>query len=266
MEREMDFETLTYRVAAGVAHVCFAPRCGVSVVNPAFARDLRRVMQAVEVDDDVRSVVITAKGKVFSAGGDLGFFHSQGDSLAAAAADLIADFHTALYQMNRIPKPFVAAVNGTAGGAGLSMVGAFDLVVAGESATFTMAYTNAGLTPDGTSSYFISRHIGLRRMLDLTLLNRVLRAEEAEQWGLVNRVVPDDEVDATAEAIAAQLTTGPSWALGHAKRVIYHGMDAVLEQAGEYEGAVMTAAMQRHDGPEGIAAFVEKRPPIFTGE
>ena len=181
------------------------------------------------------------------------------------ASDMLTDFHGAIYKMNRMPKPFVAGVNGAAGGAGLSIVSSFDLVVSGESAKYTMAYTRAGVTPDGTSTYFLARHIGLRRMLDLTLTNRVLSAEEAEVWGLVNRVVPDADVDAAAAALAQQLADGPAWALGNAKNLIYAGYDAPLEQAGELEGVVITRAMGTADGREGIAAFVEKRKPTWSG-
>lgn len=102
-------------------------------------------------------------------------------------------------------------------------------------------------------------------MLDLTLTNRVLSAEEAEAWGFVNRVVPDDEVDAASAELAQQLADGPAWALGHAKQIVYAGFDSPLEQAGELEGVTIAAAMGTHDGQEGIAAFVEKRRPDFTG-
>jgi 2-(1,2-epoxy-1,2-dihydrophenyl)acetyl-CoA isomerase len=122
------------------------------------------------------------------------------------------------------------------------------------------------VTPDGTSSYFVARHIGLRRMLDLTLTNRVLDAATAEQWGLVNRVVGDDEVDAATADLAQQLADGPAWALGHAKRVVYHGYETSLPAAGEYEGVVIAESMGRRDGQEGIAAFAEKRAPNFTGD
>jgi 2-(1,2-epoxy-1,2-dihydrophenyl)acetyl-CoA isomerase len=141
----------------------------------------------------------------------------------------------------------------------------FDLVVCGESAKFKMAYTNAGVTPDGTSSYFPPRHVGLRRMLDLTPTNRVLSAQEAEEWGLVNRVVADNEVDQKTAELAQQLADGPSWALGHAKRIIYSGYDTPLEQA-KLEGVTITTAMGRRDGREGIATFVQKRQPTFTGQ
>ena len=261
----MELETIDYERRDGVAHVRFNRPEGANAVNPRFSEDLREVMLEIEHDATVRAVSVTAAGKVFCAGGDLKEFAAAGDGLPKLAADMLVDFHGAIYKMNRMPKPVVAGVGGAAGGAGLSLVSSFDLVVAGASAKFTMAYTRAGVTPDGTSSYFLARHIGLRRMLDLTLTNRVLSAEEAEQWGLVNRVVPDDDVDSATAELAQQLADGPAWATGHAKQVIYAGYESPLEQAGEFEGAMITTAMATHDGREGIAAFAEKRPPTFEG-
>lgn len=256
---------MSYEVRDGVAHVRFTRPEGANAVSPAFARDLRAVMIAVEFDEAVRAVSVTAEGKVFCAGGDLKLFHEAGDRVSTVAADLIVDFHGAISKMNQIPKPFVAGVRGAAGGAGLSLMSAFDLVVSGESAKYTMAYTKAGVTPDGTSSYFVARHIGLRRMLDLTLTNRVLTAAEAESWGLVNRVVADDDVDTATAALAQQLADGASYAMGMAKRVVYAGLDHGLGDAAEAEARAITQAMRGHDAREGIAAFVEKRPPNFEG-
>jgi 2-(1,2-epoxy-1,2-dihydrophenyl)acetyl-CoA isomerase len=259
----MELTTIRYDVRDGVAHVRLDRPQGANAVNPAFARDLRAVMLEIEFDDAVRAVSVTAEGKVFCGGGDLREFHAAGDGLPRLASEMVTDFHAALIRMNRIPKPVVAGVRGSAGGAGLSLVGAFDLVVSGESAKYTMAYTRAGVTPDGTSTYFLARHIGLRRMLDLTLTNRVLSAQEAEAWGLVNRVVPDDEVDDATAALAQQLADGPVWALGHAKQVVYAGMGMPLEQAAELESTTIVTAMSGPEGREGIAAFVEKRAPRF---
>lgn len=261
----MNLSTVEYEARDGVANLRLARPKGANAVNPAFAKDLRAVMLEIEWDDAVKAVSVTAEGKVFCAGGDLKEFHAAGDGLPRLASDMLTDFHGAIYKMNRTPKPFVAGVNGAAGGAGLSIVSAFDLVVCGESAKFTMAYTRAGVTPDGTSTYFLARHIGMRRMLDLTLTNRVLSAQEAESWGLVNRVVPDGEVDDAAATLAQQLADGPSWALGQAKKIVYAGFDTPLEQAGELEGVTIAAAMGTQDGREGIAAFVEKRSPKFVG-
>jgi len=259
----MEFETITYEVRDRVGLLHFNRPEGANAVNPAFGRDLRDVMMEIAYDDDVKSVAVTAEGKVFCGGGDLKEFAGWGTDLPRNAHVMLQDFHAAIHQMNKTPKPFVAGIRGAAGGAGLSLMSAFDLVISSASAKYTMAYTRAGVTPDGTSSYFVARHIGLRRMLDLTLTNRVLSAEEAEQWGLVNRVVPDDEVDQAAVDLATQLASGATWALGHAKRVVYNGMDNSLETAGEYEAEMITTAMASPDGQEGIAAFVEKRTPEF---
>ncbi len=262
-EHSNEFETITYEVTGRVGRLHFNRPEGANAVNPAFAADLRKVMLDINYDDQVKAVAVTAEGKVFCGGGDLKLFHAWGDDLAYNAHDMLVDFHTAIHLMNRMPKPFVAGVRGAAGGAGMSLMSAFDLVVSSESAKYTMAYTKAGVTPDGTSSYFVARHIGLRRMLDLTLTNRVLSAIEAEQWGLVNRVVSDDEVDATTVELATTLANGAAWALGHAKRVVYNGMDHSLEAAGEFEAATITAAMATPDGHAGSAAFVETRAPEF---
>lgn len=262
----MDLKNASYEVRDGVAHVRLTRPEGANALNPQLSADLRDVMLAIQFDDSVKAVSVTAEGKVFCAGGDLKEFNEAGDGLPALASGMLVDFHGAIYKMNRMPKPFVAGVNGAAGGAGMSIVSAFDLVVAGESAKFTMAYTRAGVTPDGTSTYFVARHIGLRRMMELTLTNRVLSAQEAMEWGFINQVVPDDEVDDAAAALAQQFADGPSWTLGHAKRIVYQGYERSLEEAGELEGVTIATAMGRHDGQEGIAAFVEKRAPNFTGE
>ena len=262
----MQLTTMSYEVRDRVAHVRLIRPEIANVINPESARDLREVMIAIEFDDSVKAVCFTAEGGVFCGGGDLNLFHESGSELPSVAANLVIDLHAAISKMNQIPKPFVAGVRGAAGGAGMSLVSAFDLVVSSETAKYTMAYTKAGVTPDGTSSYFISRHIGVRRMMDLTLTNRVLSAIEAEAWGLVNRLVPDDEVDAAAAVLAQQLADGPSRALGQAKRVVYYGADHALLEAGEFEARTITQVMTGHDAKEGIAAFVERRPPNFTGE
>lgn len=260
-----EYSTLDYRTSNGVAHLRLNRPGGANAINPLLAAELRQVMLEIEFDDSVKAIAVSAEGKVFCAGGDLKEFNAAGDGLPRLATSMLMDFHSAINKMNRIPKPFVAGIKGAAGGAGLSLMSAFDLVISGSSAKYTMAYTRAGVTPDGTSSYFLARHIGLRRMLDLTLTNRVLSATEAEQWGLVNRVVADDEVDSATAEMAQNLADGPSWALGMAKRVIYNGIDQGLEAAGEFEGVTIAEAMSRADGQEGIAAFVEKRKPNFTG-
>ena len=256
---------MTYEVKDNVGYIHFSRPEGANAVNPAFCRDLKNVMLEIESDDDVRSVAVTAEGKVFCAGGDLKEFNTAGPDLPEVVAAMLEDLHDAIYKMNEIPKPFVAGVQGAAGGAGMSLVSAFDLVVSGESAKFTMAYTKVGLTPDGTSSYFLARHVGLRRMLDLTLTNRVLSATEAETWGLVNRVVADEDIASAAAALAQELASGAPNAAGDAKTVIYRGYESALADAGDFEAQNIVRAAGTNDGQEGIAAFIERRDPKWTG-
>ena len=159
--------------------------------------------------------------------------------------------------------PLVVAVRGAAGGAGMSLVAGADIVVAGERAKFTMGYTAVGLTPDGGSTFFLSRVVGLRRAMDLVLTNRVLDARTAEEWGLVTRVVPDERAEEEAAALAASLAAGPTAALGAAKRLVIDGASAALAEALHREAVGISAAAATPDGAEGIAAFVDKRAPKY---
>lgn len=260
----MDLTTMQYEVKQNIAHIVFSRPEAANAVNPTFCKDLKAVIEGIADDENVRSVAITAEGKVFCAGGDLKEFKASGKELPEVVESMLEDLHDAIYMMNDIPKPFVAGVQGAAGGAGMSLVSAFDLVVSGESAKYTMAYTRVGLTPDGTSSYFLARHIGLRRMMDLTLTNRVLSAEEAESWGLVNRIVSDEDIEAQTLKLAQQLADGAPNAAGTAKAVIYKGYESNLREAGDFEALNIVRAAGTPIGQEGIAAFVEKRAPEWN--
>ncbi|HYD47865.1 MAG TPA: enoyl-CoA hydratase-related protein, partial [Terriglobales bacterium] len=145
----------------------------------------------------------------------------------------------------------------------MSLACAADLVVAAESAKFTMAYTRAGLVPDGSSSYFLSRIVGLRRALELTLTNRVLSAAEALALGIVTRVAPDAELRPQAEALASELAEGATHSLGLAKRLLHQGWNNTLESQMELESRAIADAARTPNAREGILAFVEKRRPNF---
>ena len=147
----MELETLTYEADDGVGHIHLNRPDGANAVNVALSSDLRQVMLDIEFDDSVRAVAVTAEGKIFCGGGDLKEFHAAGRDLPRIASDMLVDFHGAIYKMNRMAKPFVAGVRGAAGGAGLSLMSAFDLVISSDRAKYTMAYTRAGVTP-GTCS------------------------------------------------------------------------------------------------------------------
>jgi len=261
----MSCETIDYETNDRVGHIRFSRPEGANAVSPAFAADLRQVMLDVNYDDSVKAVAVTAEGKGFCGGGDPKLFAGWGDDLAPQAHRMLMDFHSAIQLMNRIPKPFVAGVRGAAGGAGLSLTSAFDLVISGESAKYTMAYTRAAMTPDGTSSYFLARHIGLRRMLDLTLTNRVLSAAEAEAWGLVNRVVPHGELADAAAEWAARLAVGPTRSFMLAKWLVNRSLDVDRAAMIQNEAIAVELNARTADAAEGVASFLERRPPRWRG-
>jgi 2-(1,2-epoxy-1,2-dihydrophenyl)acetyl-CoA isomerase len=162
--------------------------------------------------------------------------------------------------------PVVGAINGTAAGGGFSLSLTTDIAIAAESAKFTMAYTKAGLVPDGSSSYFLARMVGLRRAKEMALLNPVLSAGQAMEWGLVNQVVADDQVLTTALEIAHKWAKGPTRSFGETKRLILSGVTESLESQMERESRIIEIMAGSTDGREGIAAFVAKRTPEFKGK
>ena len=161
--------------------------------------------------------------------------------------------------------PLVIAINGNAGGAGMSLAAAGDIVIAGEAVRFTLAYTRVGLSPDGSATYFLPRLIGLRRTMELALTNRMISAREAEAWGIVTRVVPDAEAVAQAASIAQELANGPTRSYGAVKRLLYATANSTLDQQMELETETIANLARSEDSREGIAAFLAKRAPVFKG-
>ena len=174
-------------------------------------------------------------------------------------------FHQAISRFARMDAPLIAAVNGVAAGAGLSLVACSDLAIAAESATFTSAYTRIGLAPDGSSTFFLPRILGVRRTMELYLTNRVLSAQEALDWSLINRVVPADELAEETDQLAARLAEGPTKAFGGVKKLMQMTFDDSLETQMERETRTIVDLATGADGREGVRAFAEKRKPSFTG-
>jgi len=216
-------------------------------------------------DPDVRAVLLTGAGSMFCAGGDLKSFASLGSELPSALLELTTYLHAATSRFLRMRAPLLVAVNGTAAGAGMSLAISGDLVLAAESASFTMAYTAAGLSPDGSSSWLMPRLIGMRRTQELMLTNRTLTAAEAYAWGLVTRVVPDAQLQSEAEALARQLAAGPTRAYGVVKSLLAETFSTAYEAQLEHEARGIAAMGAAPDGQEGVRAFVEKRSARFTG-
>ncbi|MCU1344241.1 MAG: enoyl-CoA hydratase, partial [Acidimicrobiia bacterium] len=196
-------------VTDGIAHLCLRGVSG-NPIDATFVADLEAAVTACRSDAAVRVVVVTGDGANFCAGGDLRFFAEAGEQLGDAVADLAANLHRCLESMSTLDVPVIAAVQGSVAGAGLSFTAACDLVVAARSAKFVLAYSRVGLSPDGGASWALPRLVGLRRALELALLNRMLSADEALEWGLITMVVDDDALENEALALAQQLAAGPT--------------------------------------------------------
>ena len=230
------YETLTLDVRDKVATLCLNRPDQANALTPQMSHDLFQAALVCQADPAIRAVILTARGTLFCGGGDLKAFQSCGAEL---------------------PK--------VAGGAGLSLVCAGDLALACESAKFTLAYTAAGLTPDGSSTYFLAKHIGLRRAKEMALTNRVLSAAEALDWGLINQVTSAADLLPEAQRLAARLAAGPTQAFGVAKRLLLDGASAALESQMEAEARGISAIATTQDARQGIQAFLNKEKPTFTG-
>lgn len=261
-----DYQTLLFAIEDGVATITLNRPDAANGINLLMAQEWADVTTRCDEDRAVRAVLITGSGKMFCAGGDLKSFAGLGAGIGAGLKELTMYLHAGISRLARMDAPVIVAVNGTAAGAGFSLAVAGDLVLAAESAKFTMAYTAAGLSPDGSSSYFLPRLIGLRKTQELMLTNRRLNAQEALEWGLVNRVVADTELLTEAGKLARQLASGPTTAFGTVKKLLLTSLNTQLEAQMESEARGIAQLSGGSDGQEGIRAFVEKRAPVFQGK
>jgi 2-(1,2-epoxy-1,2-dihydrophenyl)acetyl-CoA isomerase len=236
-----------------------------NALDLGLGRELFHATLEVDEDPDVRCVVITGAGKAFCAGGNVKDFADNLARIGILVKELTTYLHGAVSRLARSPKPVIMAVNGVAAGGGMSFALCGDVVVAAESARFTMAYSKIAATPDGSSSYFLPRLIGLRRALELYLTNRVLSAREALEWGLVTRVVPDAELKSAVDALARELAAGPTVAIGGAKRLFHQSTWESLETQMELEAQAIAASGHTEDFRAGVTAFANKQTPTFRG-
>ncbi len=262
----MEYSTLLFDVREGVAKITLNRPEALNSINLDMARDLLYAALRCDEDPGVRAVVIHGAGSQFCAGGDLKTFAGQKERLPLYLKEVTSYLHAAVSRLIRMDAPVVAAVHGYAVGAGMGLAMACDVVVATESSRFNMAYTRVGLTPDGSSTYFLPRIVGLKRALELALTNRMLSAQEAFEWGIVTKVVKDEEVLAQAQSFARQFAAGAPKALGAAKRLLHSGWTETLETQMELESQTIAAMAHTSDTLEGISAFLQKRPPQYKGE
>lgn len=262
----MPYKTIKFQRQDGIARITLARPDAANALNHAMGEELLDVATRCQDDAAVRAVILDAEGKIFCAGGDVATFAAAEKDLPATLRKLLDSFHPAVETLSTMNAPVIASVQGVAAGAGLSLLSSCSFVVASDKASFTMAYTAIGMTPDGSSTYFLPRQIGMRRTEELMITNRRLSAEEAADWGLINQVVAANELIETTEKLATKLAQGPTLAYGNTRRLLHSSLENSFNEQLEAEAKSIIAMGGTRDGLHGVESFKEKRKPEFLGE
>jgi len=261
----MTYETIELVVNDGLAHLTLnQPDLG-NPFNAVFCREFGQVANELAGREDVRVVLLSARGNFFSVGGDLGMFSRDLDAMPNAVREGTAGLHMGMARLLRLNAPIVVCVHATAMGGAVSVLSNCDLVYSARSARFGAAYSHIGFTCDLGASFGLASRMGLARARRFLLLGEVLDAVEAERTGLVDYVVDDAEVNAQAEQAAVRLSRGPTLAYGEVRRVMARSLGQAFEAQLEDEAQALARVAASQDAREGITAFLEKRRPMFKG-
>lgn len=259
----MSYKALEFAVSGPIATVAFSQEHVLNALTPELVADLSRVLPEIRQNPEIRAVIITGRGRAFCAGGSL---QSIGEGFGPAEGHRYMSEGTRwVHELATLPKPVVAAVNGIAVGAGLSIALACDVVIASEKATFGAVFGKVGLVPDVAMTYFLPRVVGLQRAKELVFSARIFPAAEALALGIALKVVPEEALMDEARAMAQAFAQGPTFAIGLAKGLLNRSHNAALEEALEREAAAQALLFQTADHAEGVRAFHERRPPEFRG-
>src|SRR4051794_25902955 len=259
-------ETIDLTTEGPAARILLNRPDALNAWNEQFGQDLLDAVETVASDDAIRAVLITGAGRGFSSGADLKEQRGADDGgLPDLSARLKEIHHPIITGLREMPKPVVSGVNGPAVGIGCSLALAADLIVAAESAYFLLAFVNIGLVPDGGSTAFIPARVGYARAAEMAMLGERVPAQKALDWGLINQVVDDDELESSSSALVERLANGPTRSYAGSKSLLNRRLYADLAGQLEAEADAQKGQGQSKDFIEGVMAFVEKRDAKFTG-
>ncbi len=258
------YTTIRTETAQGVMTITLDRPDALNAFDRAMKEELLAALKLAGRDRSVRVVVLTGAGRAFNAGQDLK--ERQTPGAADLSAELRQRYNPIILAMRALEKPIIAAVNGVAAGAGCSLALACDLIIASPEARFIQAFARVGLVPDTGSTWFLPRLLGHARAAEMTLLAEPMDAATAERLGLVNRVVPQERLMEEVRSLAERLARSAPLSLALTKRALVRAMDSSIASQLDYEAQLQAIAGASGDHAEGIAAFVEKREPRFTGE
>jgi 2-(1,2-epoxy-1,2-dihydrophenyl)acetyl-CoA isomerase len=260
----MAYETILYEVSDRVATITLNRPDKLNAFNDQMIQESIDAFKQAGRSDDVRCVLITGAGRGFSSGQDLKDVQDREDSFSIGD-HLRRGYNRLIERMVTLEKPVIGAINGVAAGAGCGVAVACDLRIASEHAAFIQVFSKVGLVPDSGSTWLLPRLIGYARAYEMAVTADKVPADKALQWGLVNQVVPADQLMEIATAWAQRLADGPTKAYGLTKRAMYRAWDSNLQEALEYEAMLQNVAAQSEDHHEGVQAFLEKRAPQYQG-
>ena len=247
----------------GIATVLLDRADKLNALSGEMYHELADAFTTLNTDDTVRTVVLTGAGRAFCAGGDVG---TMGGYDVVSGRKRSKGHQQMILSLHHLEKPVIAAIRGPAAGIGASMALACDLIIASETAYLLMAFKNVGIPPDGGAIYFLTQHLGLARAQEIVYSARKLPAAEARDMGIISKVVPDDQLESTALALARDIAGSATYALTLAKRMFQFMYVPTLEQLLELEVMAVGGARMTSDHVEGVTAFKEKRKPQFKGK